>query len=235
MAEAPPAKPLTELVPVPTKPAGPAIISKSMLAPPDPGAGKLLEPPASQAAAPSSVQDPETALASGPAAASSSPSTLTALPVVASTAEPDPPSPALQSSVPAQRTEFGIDLGSANSIEGLRAIWLRLTKSNKTLGALRPIVVVKERGSTMQLRLVAGPIGDAATAAKLCAGMAAADYFCEATLYDGQRLSMPVARSNRKRTSAVLPPPEPEPAPSQVTAPPPQQTHSALMSFLGVH
>ena len=138
-----------------------------------------------------------------------------------------PRRPRRNQAVPAQRTEFGIDLGSANSLDGLRATWQRLTKSNKTLGALHPIVVVKERGTAMQLRLVAGPINDAATAAKLCAGMAAADYFCEATLYDGQRLSMPPPRSNRKRTSVILPPPEPEPTQPQVAAPP-QQPHAAL-------
>jgi hypothetical protein len=64
--------------------------------------------------------------------------------------------------------------------------------------------------------------------------MTAADYFCETTLYDGQRLSIPTARSSRKRTSVVLPAPEPEPPQPQVAAPP-QQPHSALMSFLGVH
>jgi hypothetical protein len=68
--------------------------------------------------------------------------------------------------------------------------------------------------------------------------MAAADYFCETTLYDGQRLTMPAARSSRKRVSASLPAPEldlpqnPLPQPQAST---PQQPHAALMSFLGVH
>jgi hypothetical protein len=226
MAEAPPAKPLAELSPAPAKPAAQVVISKSMLAPPDPAAGKLLEPLAAPAPA------PEAPAASTPASPPASPAQI---PVVASTAEPDPASPA---PLPVQRTEFGIDLGGANSLDGLRTMWQRLIRSNKTLGALHPIVTVKERGAGMQLRLVAGPISDAATAAKLCAGMAAADYFCETTLFDGQRLSMPAAKpSNRKRTSAVAIPPEPEPPapPAPASVPPPQQPHSGLMTLLGVH
>jgi hypothetical protein len=142
--------------------------------------------------------------------------------------------PEPETAISAQRTEFGIDLGGANSLAGLRATWLRLTKTNKTLGGLQPIVVVKERGAGMQLRLVAGPINDAATAAKLCAGMAAADYFCETTLYDGQRLTMPAPQPSRKRTSVSLPALEPE-QPQPVASTPPQQPHSALLSLLGVN
>jgi hypothetical protein len=233
MAEAPP-KPLVEQSPAPAKPAAQVLISKSMLAPPDPAAGKLLEPPPqSAAAAPQAADGPAASAPGAPPVPAPAPA---ALPVVASTAEPETPPVAPPPAIPARRSEFGIDLGGANSLDGLRTIWLRLTKTNKTLGALHPIVVVKERGSGMQLRLVAGPINDAATAAKLCAGMAAADYFCETTLYDGQRLSMPAARSNRKRNNASLTLPEPEPPPPLPQAPtPPQQPHSALLSLLGVH
>ena len=78
--------------------------------------------------------------------------------------EPD----AAPAAIAVQRTEFGVDLGGANSIDGLRALWRGLLKyrSNKALAELRPIIVVKERsnGLGMQLRLVAGPIADAAAA-----------------------------------------------------------------------
>uniref|UniRef100_Q07MW3 SPOR domain-containing protein n=1 Tax=Rhodopseudomonas palustris (strain BisA53) TaxID=316055 RepID=Q07MW3_RHOP5 len=241
VAEAPPAKPMADPASLPAKPPPQALTSKSMLAPPDPSAGKLLEPPTPPAAAAAAPAEPTSAAVS--AAPPSASQALAALPVVASTAESDAAPPLPLPSVPTQRTEFGIDLGGANSLDGLRSIWQRLTKANKTLGALQPIVMVKERGAGMQLRLVAGPIEDAATAAKLCAGMAAANYFCETTLYDGQRLSMPAPRPIRKRTSnstSRLPPPEPEAPPPplpppQASAPPPQQPHSALLSLLGVH
>ena len=45
-------------------------------------------------------------------------------------------------------------------------------------------------GLGMQLRLGAGPLINAAAAAKLCAGLAENDRHCETTVFDGQRLSM---------------------------------------------
>jgi hypothetical protein len=92
-----------------------------------------------------------------------------------------------------QRTEFGIDVGGANSISGLRALWRGLLKSrsNAPLAALQPIIVIREGtgGRGMQLRLVAGPLSDAAAAAKLCAVMTENGRDCETAVYDGQRLS----------------------------------------------
>jgi hypothetical protein len=96
--------------------------------------------------------------------------------------------------LPVQRTEFGVDVGGANSVGGLRALWRGLLKSrsNAALTALRPIIVVKEgrNGLGMQLRLVAGPLDDAAGAAKICAGLIENERSCETTVFDGQRLAM---------------------------------------------
>ena len=52
--------------------------------------------------------------------------------------------------------------------------------------------MVKESrtGLGMQLRLVAGPLGDAAAAAKICAAMIENQRSCETTVFDGQRLAM---------------------------------------------
>jgi hypothetical protein len=137
--------------------------------------------------------------------------------------------------VPAQRTEFGVDIGGANNIEGLRALWLRLVKSNKALEPLRPIIVIKERpnGGGMQLRLVAGPLRDAGLAAKLCANLNAGERTCEATVFDGQRLAIggpatPAAapsRAPRRRSSSVREVPE--------APPPPPPKPSSLISLLG--
>ncbi|HEY0330971.1 MAG TPA: hypothetical protein VGC77_17965 [Rhodopseudomonas sp.] len=213
-----PSRRITELQPVTAKPPAPLVSAKSMLGPPEPSAAKLIEPAAAPAAA------------APPAAAP---------PVVAAVdAEPNESDTA----VATRRTEFGVDLGGANSVEGLRILWQRLLKSNASLTALRPLLVVKERssGAGMQLRLIAGPIGDASTAAKLCAGLAAADRYCETATYDGQRLSAgtappapppAAARPSRKRTSARLPMADPEPPPA-VTPPPPPP--SPLLTLLGV-
>jgi hypothetical protein len=108
-------------------------------------------------------------------------------------AEPDS-AQAASPKVAVQRTEFGVDVGGANSVGGLRALWRGLlkSKSNEVLTALRPIMVIREAstGLGMQLRLVAGPITDAAAAAKICAGLIENERPCETTVFDGQRLAM---------------------------------------------
>ena len=103
-------------------------------------------------------------------------------------------SPVIMASVAVQRTEFGVDVGGANSIGGLRALWRGLLKSraNAPLATLRPMIVIRENsnGLGMQLRLVAGPLSDAAAAAKICATMMENDRPCQTSVFEGQRLVM---------------------------------------------
>jgi hypothetical protein len=152
-------------------PATPLMASKSMMAPPDAAAGKLIEPDKPLNTTPAAPA-PETVASVSPAEQDSSEAT-------------DP-------KVAVPRTEFAVDVGSANSIGGLRALWRGLLKSNTSLAELRPIIVVKEgrTGLGIQLRLVAGPLGDAAAAAKICAGLIENQRTCETTVFDGQRLAM---------------------------------------------
>ena len=115
---------------------------------------------------------------------------------------------ALPSAAPAlvvQRTEFGVDVGGANSIPGLRALWRGLLKSrsNAALTKLRPIIVIKENnnGLGMQLRLVAGPISDAAAAAKICASLTMNDRGCSTAVFEGQRLALGADDVDKPETS----------------------------------
>ena len=156
--------------------ATPLMASKSLMAPPDAAAGKLI-----QSEAPASAV------------------TMAPMPEVVATAPPaDEGEPDASRAAPprlaVQRTEFGVDVGGANSIGGLRALWRGLLKSrsNGALTTLRPIIVVREGsvGLGMQLRLVAGPLDDAAAAAKICAGLIENERPCETTVFDGQRLAM---------------------------------------------
>src|SRR6266446_5534562 len=170
--------PTAETQPVPrttnapaATPATPLMASKSIMAPPDSAAGKLIEPD------PVTPPKPE---------------------VVAYAPSGDNPEPDVsQAAAPqqaVQRTEFGVDVGGANSLNGLRALWRGLLKSKSTasLATLRPIIVVKESntGLGMQLRLVAGPLNDAAAAAKICAALIESQRTCETAVFDGQRLAM---------------------------------------------
>ncbi|TWC06745.1 hypothetical protein FBZ93_10132 [Bradyrhizobium macuxiense] len=159
---------------------------------------------------------------------------VSAAPIPPLVITPDPDSDAEDDAPKAQihRTEFGVDLGTANSVNGLRALWRGLLKSkaNAPLAALRPIIVIKENsnGLGMQLRLVAGPLNDAGTAARICAGLSLVQRTCETAVYDGQRLAVneppagarpaqPHRRLAPKRTTIAPPQPaaeekKPEPA-----------------------
>jgi hypothetical protein len=186
-------------------PATPLIASQSMMAPPDPAATKLLEPEKPAAAA--AASGPE---AAGSAATEPDPSRATSKPIV-------------------KRTEFAVDVGGASSVGGLRAMWRGLLKSDAALAKLDPIIMVKEGrgGLGMQLRLAAGPLDDAAAAAKICAALSEKERPCEPTVFDGQRLAMkadepsveakspalrPVAhrRSSYRRVQNEPPPKKPE-------------------------
>jgi hypothetical protein len=160
--------------PAKPSPATPLMAAQSMMAPPDPAASKLFEP----------------GKASSPVIASPIPDVVASAQSAADAEADDDAAP----KVSLQRTEFGVDLGSANSVNGLRALWLGLLKSrsNAPLTALRPIIVVKEAtgGLGMQLRLVAGPLNDAGAAARICAILTENKRPCETAIFDGQRLSL---------------------------------------------
>jgi hypothetical protein len=154
-------------------PATPLVAAKSFMAPPDPSATKLIEP-----------NKPVSPVVSAPI-----PEVVASTPPVSDEEADEATAP----KVALQRTEFGVDLGTANSVNGLRALWRGLLKSrsNAPLQALRPVIKIKEatNGLGMQLHLVAGPLNDAGAAAKICAVMTENKRNCETTVFDGQRLS----------------------------------------------
>jgi hypothetical protein len=169
------------------------VVSKSIMAPPDAAASKLIEP---EKPVNGVVKAPLPDVAASPPADDSGSDTSEAAPA----------------KVAVLRTEFGVDVGSANSLSGLRALWRGLLKSraNAALTTLRPIVVIREgsNGLGMQLRLVAGPLDDAAAAAKICAGLIVNERSCETTVFDGQRLAM---KANEPAASPTRPPPAAKP------------------------
>jgi hypothetical protein len=194
-----------------TPSATPLVAAKSFMAPPDPAAAKLIEP-----GKPASV-----------VAASPIPEVVATAPAVSDEEADEATAP----KVALHRTEFGVDLGSANSVSGLRALWRGLLKSrsNAQLTPLRPIIMIKEatNGLGMQLHLVAGPLNDAGAAAKICAVMTENGRSCDTTIFDGQRLTLkaddvpqaapakPASRSKRgasKRAASAeeAPPKKPE-------------------------
>ncbi len=93
----------------------------------------------------------------------------------------------------ATRTEFGIDLGTAATVEGLRNLWTSIKGTQAPLlEGLRPVVAVRDgaKPGALELRLVAGPLANAGVAAKLCAALADAGLTCAPAVFDGQRLAL---------------------------------------------
>jgi hypothetical protein len=205
----PPAQP--PATPAPSR-ATSLVAPKLPIAPPDSVVAKLIEP-----------DKPASAIIAAPM-----PEVVASSPTDDADTDSSPTLP----KVALQRTEFGVDVGGAHSVGGLRALWRGLLKwrSNAPLAGLQPIIVVKENstGLGMQLRLVAGPFSDAAAAAKICAAMIESQRTCETAVFDGQRLAMkpeepPVSakspvivkptghrHSSEKRSTAEEPPKKPE-------------------------
>jgi hypothetical protein len=190
--------------PQPAPPPAPLVSAKSMMAPPDPAATKLVEP-----------EQPAKAITAAPMA------DVVASAPPAEKAEEDTPAAAPEApaaDVAVQKTEFGVDIGGANSVPGLRALWRGLLKSrsNAALTRLRPIIVIREgnNGLGMQLRLVAGPLSDAAAAAKICAGLMENKRPCETAVFDGQRLAMRPDEHQIGEPGAAAAKPAPEARPA---------------------
>jgi len=144
-----------------------------------------------------------------------------------------------------QRTDFAVELGGANSIPGLRALWRGLLKSNKAeLAELRPIIVLREgtNGLGMQLRLAAGPLQNAAEAAKICAALAERKRICETTVFDGQRLAMAADEEPGPNSKPAAVKPSnyrhyyaPRHVKKEEPPPPPKPESSTLSSLFGLN
>jgi len=100
------------------------------------------------------------------------------------TPEPAPPTTP-------SRAEFGIDLGASTTVEGLRVLWTNAkSRYGGVLEGLRPVMLVRDhaRPGGVELRLIAGPVTNAAAAARLCNAMIGA--VCQPAVYEGQRLAL---------------------------------------------
>lgn len=193
----------TEAAVIPPPPIAVAAIAAPAVKPPQtiaPAETRAEKPPPPAMAAPPAAPDQPATTASAPddrltAAKPEALPEIKVKPDAAKSGEPAADNPVADR--PAARTEFGVDLGTAASVGGLRALWGKSRKKYpEALANLRPVIAIRERtnGLGIQLRLLAGPLLDAATAARICAAMVAQDkeQDCETSVFDGQQL--PVAR-----------------------------------------
>jgi hypothetical protein len=239
VASPPAPAPVAQAAPVPpaVPPApSPLMASKSLMAPPDAAAAKLIEPekPADTVVAAPAPPPPAVVASVSPAGDAKSP-------------VPE----AVAAKVSVQRTEFGVDVGGANSVGGLRALWRGLLKwkANAALTTLQPIIVIKEgnNGLGMQLRLVAGPLDDAAAAAKICAGLIENQRPCQTTVFDGQHLAINADEPDANAKSGATKPDIVKPAAARPAArrrslakhvtneEPPKPEPTTLSSFFSRH
>ena len=163
-ASAPPAKPPTAKLP--------------RLAP-------LAMPDAADTAAP--WPDPPQTQAAIPAADVPLPPTRVAtIPIV----KPEPAPAIVPAPEPTPKMEYGVDLGSALTLDQLRQRWAAV-KANygPLLSGLHPIAVQDQRPRHPPFRLVAGPLPTVADAAHLCARFTAARTVCHPTKFNGENLA----------------------------------------------
>ena len=92
----------------------------------------------------------------------------------------------------ATRTEFAVDLGGDTSVEALRALWATMRGNHPALANLKPLVSIRDgaKPGVVELRLVAGPLANAAAAARICALLAINHVACQTAVSDGQRLAL---------------------------------------------
>ncbi len=92
----------------------------------------------------------------------------------------------------ASRTEFGVDIGGGANVDVLRVLWANAKDGRGALfEGLRPLMAIREgKAGAVELRLIVGPLTNAAAAARLCAQLLAAGLPCQQAIFDGQKLAL---------------------------------------------
>ena len=132
----------------------------------------------------------------------------TALPTTSPSATPLPlPAPAprgVQAPPPAKPTvpgstslvpskQYGVDIGSAVSVQALRARWAEIRAAHPQLfQGLTAMAITHEipQSDHPELRLVLGPLPNSDAATRLCTSLAPYRVFCQPTGFDGQQLAL---------------------------------------------
>jgi hypothetical protein len=89
--------------------------------------------------------------------------------------------------------EYGVDIGSAVSIQALRARWAGIRSAHPQLfDGLAPTISLSEMppSNRPELRLVLGPLPSAGAAAKLCTTLERFRLTCQPTIFAGRHLAL---------------------------------------------
>jgi hypothetical protein len=89
--------------------------------------------------------------------------------------------------------EYGVDIGSAVSIQALRARWAGIRSAHPQLfDGLAPTIALGEtqQSNRPELRLVIGPLPSADAAARLCTTLGRFRLTCQPTIFAGRHLAL---------------------------------------------
>ena len=101
---------------------------------------------------------------------------------VQASAEPETP--------PAAANEFGLDLGGAPTLDGVRQRWTTVKAGfGPLLSGLHPLAAPERRQGKTSYRLVVGPLPNGPAAAGLCAHFNAAHTACRAVKFEGEQIA----------------------------------------------
>jgi hypothetical protein len=116
-----------------------------------------------------------------------------AAPVPAAAAPQAAPPPPRAEAPAAPAPQYGVDIGSAVSIQVLRARWLGIRSAHAQLfDGLMPVVMLREVPQTgrVELRLVVGPLANPEAAGKICSALERYRLGCQPTLFSGQHVAL---------------------------------------------
>lgn len=146
-------------------------------------------PPAAVSAAPSAAAAQQAATTSAPGADPMSTASVPLIPLpperasaAQAAAEPDTPA--------ASPNGFGLDLGGAPTLDGIRQRWMAV-KGNfgPLLSGLHPLAAQERRQGKVGYRLVVGPLPNSPVAAGLCAHFNAAHTACRPAKFHGEQIA----------------------------------------------
>jgi len=88
------------------------------------------------------------------------------------------------------QNEYGLDLGGAQTVDGVRQRWLTVkTNFAPLLSGMHPLAARDPRPSAAGYRLVVGPLPNSAAASGLCAHFTAARTACRVAKFDGEQIA----------------------------------------------
>lgn len=153
--------------------------------PPTPSAPATTAPSAAANASPAASPTPPPIAAAAPKADTQTTAAVPLPPTrVAAVSANDAAPPATN------QNEFGLDLGGAATLDGIRQRWITVKASfGPLLSGMYPLAAREHRAGASGYRLVVGPLPNSPAATGLCAHFAAARTACKSVKFDGEQIA----------------------------------------------